>query len=165
MRANPRNDRTEAMKHSESHGWGSALAVFGASMVMMLALGCTSAPPPAPLPDESQLLTAGFKVVEAKTKLQQEYLQNIPRDRVSEWQRTGKSFFIYPVVAKNQLYVGTQKEYDAYCKVAPRCGSPLAQQHAADMASYNKQDAGMQANTNRDLSDPYYFWGFDALGW
>jgi hypothetical protein len=146
-----------------SQGWASLLKMFGASAFTAIALGCASAPPPAPLPDESQLLAAGFKVVNAKTKLQQEHLLNLPRDRVSEWQRTGKTYFIYPDVAKNQLYVGTQKEYDAYCRVAPRCGSPLGEQHAADMASYNKQDAAMQARTDRDLADPYYFWDFDAL--
>jgi len=33
------------------------------------------------------------------------------------------------------------------------------------MASYEKQDAAMQNNTQRDLADPYYFWGsFDGLG-
>ena len=151
--------------NSPSLGWDNFLKMFGASAVTAVVIGCTSTPQPAPLPDESQLLGAGFKVVDAKTKLQQEYLQNIPRDRVSEWQRTGQSYFIYPVVAKNQLYVGRQKEYEAYCRVAPRCGSSLGQQHAADMASYNKQDAAMQKYTDRDLADPYYFWDFDGLGW
>jgi len=103
------------------------LKMFCASAVTAFVVGCTSTPQPAPLPDESQLLGAGFKVVDAKTKL--------------------------------------QKEYDAYCKVAPTCGSSLGKQHAADMASYNKQDAAMQKYTDRDLADPYYFWDFDGLGW
>jgi len=85
---------------------------------------------------------------------------------VTEWQRTGKHFFVYPDPARNQLYVGTPKEYEAYRRLAPGGGPTLAQQQAADMASYGKQDAAMQMYTNRDLADPYYFWdSFDGLGW
>ena len=39
-------------------------------------------------------------------------------------------------------------------------------QHAADMASYLKQDAAMQKANTRDLADPYYFWpSFFELAW
>ena len=58
------------------------------------------------------MVAAGFKVVDAKTQLQQERLAVLPQDRVSEWQRTGKTFFVYPDLAKKQLYLGSQKEYE-----------------------------------------------------
>ena len=129
-------------------------------------IGCAATPPSPPPPNESQLLAAGFKVIAAKTVQQQEHLQALPQDALTEWQRNGKHFFVYPDVAKKRLYVGTPKEYEAYRRIVPATGPTLAQQHAADMASYEKQDAGMQFNTNRDLADPYYFWdSFDGLGW
>jgi len=126
--------------------------------VMTLCIGCTSTPQAPPPPDESQLVAAGFKVVVAKTVQQQEHLQALPQGRVSEWVRTGTTFYVYPDPANKQLYVGTPKAYDAYRRLVPASGPTLAQQHAADMASYNKTDARMQINTNNDLSDPWSLW-------
>jgi hypothetical protein len=135
------------------------------ALVLALALGCAGAPP-AP-PAASQLLAAGFKIVPAKTVQQQEHLQALPAGTITQWQRNGVHYFIYPDVAKKQLYVGTPKEYEAYQRMSPGTATApsLAQRQAAEMASYNKQDAGMQLNTNRDLADPYWFWGnFNDIG-
>lgn len=134
-------------------------------LVMALCVGCASTPQAPPPPDESQLVAAGFKIVDAKTVQQQEHLQALPQGRVSGWQRTGTMFYVYPDPAKKQLYVGTPKAYEAYRRLVPASGPTLAQQHAADMASYNKTDATMQMYTNRDLSDPWSLWGdVDGLG-
>lgn len=140
----------------------SALAwMFAAALFLS---GCAT--PPQPAPDESQLLAAGFKVLVAKTVQQQEHLRTLAPGKITEWQRNGAHFFVYPDVPKNQLYVGTQKEYAAYRRVRPDDGATLSHQQAAEMASYQKQDAAMQMYTNRDLADPYYFWdSFDGLGW
>jgi hypothetical protein len=155
------------MRRCVSSSRGKIVGVFGAIVALILTLGCAGTTGTTqPLADESQLLAAGFKVVAATTKEQQEHLQTLPPGKVTEWQRNGKHFFVYPDVAKKQVYVGTQKEYDAYRRLVPGDGSTLAKQQAADLASYNKQDAVMQMYTNRDLADPYYFWGdFDGLGW
>jgi len=137
---------------------------LGAVAVTAIFSGCASTTPPPP--DESQLLAAGFKVVVAKTVQQKEHLQTLPPGQITEWQRTGVHFFVYPDAAKSQILVGTEKEYAAYRRLQPNGGPTLAQQQAADMASYNKQDAAMQMYTARDLADPYYFWdSFDGLGW
>ena len=140
-----------------------AVLTIAAALAATALIGCATPPPP---PNESQLLAAGFKVVPAKTVQQQEHLQALPQNTLTEWQRNGKHFWVYPDVTKKQLYVGTPKEYEAYRRVVPATGPTLAQQQAANMASYEKQDAGMQFNTNRDLADPYYFWdSFDGLDW
>jgi hypothetical protein len=137
------------------------LGVLAAAAIFQ---GCASTAPPPP--DESQLLAAGFKVVVAKTAQQQEHLQSLPPAKITEWQRNGAHYFVYPDAAKNRLFVGTPKEYVAYRRAQPNGGPTLAQQQAADLASYNKQDAAMQMYTARDLADPYYFWdSFDGLGW
>jgi hypothetical protein len=137
---------------------------LGAVAVTTMLSACATTAPPAP--DESQLLAAGFKVVVAKTEKQKEHLQTLPPGKITEWQRTGVHFFVYPEAAKSQILVGTAKEYAAYRRLQPNGGPTLAQQQAADMASYNKQDAAMQMYTVRDLADPYYFWdSFEGLGW
>lgn len=140
------------------------LAVIGAFAVTALCFGCAATAPPPP--DESQLMAAGFKVVVAKTALQREHLQSLPPGKVTELQRTGTHYFVYPDAARNQIYVGTPKEYQAYLRLRPAGANALATQQPADMASYIRQDDAMQKNTNRDLADPYYFWdSFDGLGW
>ena len=102
----------------------------------------------------------------AKTVQQQEHLRALAPGKITEWQRNGTPLLRLPGRGENQLYVGTQKEYAAYRRVRPDDGATLSQQQAAEMASYQKQDAAMQMYTNRDLADPYYFWdSFEGLGW
>lgn len=152
------------MKELRTARQGKIMGILGAIALALLALNRVGSA--QPLPNESQLVAAGFKVVAASTKEQQEHLQTLPPGKLTAWQRNGKHFWIYPDVAKNQLYVGTQKEYEAYRRTVPGGGPTLSQQQAADLASYNRQDAAMKMYNNRDLADPYYFWdNFDGLGW
>jgi hypothetical protein len=142
----------------------SLTGTIGVLAAAAIFAGCASTAPPPP--NEDQLLAAGFKVVVAKTAQQREHLQSLPPTQITEWQRNGTHFFVYPDAAKDRIFVGTQKEYAAYRRVQPNGGPTLAQQQATDSASYNKQDAAMQIYTARDLADPYYFWdSFDGLGW
>ncbi|HET6960752.1 MAG TPA: hypothetical protein VFI56_29395 [Vicinamibacterales bacterium] len=141
-------------------------AILQVCAILFLAAGCASAPQQPPPVDEAQLTAAGFKIVAAKTPQQQEHLKALPAGQITAWQRTGVHYFIYPDVAHNRIYVGTPKEYAAYQRLRPGNYPSLAAQDAANMASYEKQDAAMQNYTQRDLNDPYYFWdSFDGLGW
>jgi hypothetical protein len=136
------------------------------AVLAIAAIACGCASTNAPPPDESQLLAAGFKVVVAKTARQQQHLQTLPPGRLTEIQRNGIHYFVYPDVARNQIYVGTPKEYSAYLRVHPGSAPTPGQQHASDLASYNRQDSAMRSDDARDLADPYYFWdSFDNLGW
>jgi hypothetical protein len=124
--------------------------------LIAFAQGCANpGPPPA---DVNELVAAGFKVLVATTAPQKEHLQRLPPNTVTELQRTGAHYFVYPVAARDQLYVGTPREYAAYQRMRPGTQATPADQHAADMASYLKQDAAMEKATGRDLSDPYFFW-------
>jgi hypothetical protein len=142
------------------------LAILSAFAVAAIAGGCATTAPPAP--DESLLSAAGFKVLVAKTAQQQEHLQSLPPGKIRAMERNGTPYFVYPDAVNNRIYVGTQKEYQAYLRLHPENnGNPQNQlnaQQAADLASYGKQDDAMQKATKRDLSDPYFFWpSFDDL--
>jgi hypothetical protein len=143
--------------------------MLGAMAAMLFAVGCAStATPPRP-PDESLLAAAGFKVLEATTPEQQQRLQSLPPGKMRAVQRNGMHFFVYPDAAANRIYVGTQKEYQAYLQLRPgqvNLQDQLNAQQAADMAAYVKQDDAMQKANQRDLSDPYLGWpSFDYLVW
>ena len=143
---------------------GSLPAILGVLAVALLAAACAGTPQSPPPPDTSRLLAAGFRIVVAKTLDQQQHLQALKPGRITELQRNGTHFFVYPDAARNQIYVGTPKEYQAYQGNGPGYGTQLALQQAADLASYDKEDAAMAMVTNRDLADPYYFWpAFDGL--
>ena len=143
----------------------SSSAILWTIAALVLVVGCATTPQPPPV-DEAQLTAAGFKIVVAKTTPQQEHLRTLPPGVITQWQRTGMRYFVYPDAAHNRIYVGTPKEYAAYQRLRPGDYPSLAAQESSNMASYEKQDAGMQNLTNRDLNDPYYFWdAFDGLGW
>ena len=134
-----------------------------ASAVLAVAVGCATTPQPPPV-DQTQLLAAGFRIIPAKTTQQQEKVRTLPPGVITQWQRTGVHYFVYPDAANNRIYVGTPKEYAAYQKLRPGNYPSLTGQEAANMASYEKQDAGMQNLTNRDENDPYWWDALDNLG-
>ena len=132
------------------------LVAFAAS-----ALFTDSAVAAAPTDAGNELLSLGFKVLVATTKAQQDWVKRMAPGQIRAMQRTGKKYFIYPDAARNQIYVGGPKEYDAYKQLHP--DTKLAGQEGARQASeYRaKQDTAMQKANARDLSNPYY-WAFSA---
>jgi hypothetical protein len=128
--------------------------------MLTLFMGCASSPS-AP-PTESLLLAAGFKVVVASTDTQLQQLPTLPAGQVTVVTQTGKNYFVYPELAKNQIYVGTEKEYQAYLKVRSQNNLPDVNPEA----SYMKQDAAMRKVNAIDASVPWELWpDFSGLGW
>ena len=146
------------------------LGILSALAAAAVAVGCASAPPSPPPVDESLLSAAGFKVIVATTVQQQEHLQTLAPGKFRAVERNSVPYYLYPDAAKNRIYVGTEKEYQAYLRLHPgnneNLQNELNAQQAADRASYAKQDKGIQNATQRDLSDPYFFWpSFGGLLW
>jgi hypothetical protein len=145
-----------AMKRS------SATKALGTLMLPLLVIGCASTPPSPPVQAESLLRSAGFKVVAATTDRQLQLLPTLPPGQVTVVTQTGKNFYVYPNAAKNQVYVGTQKEYQAYLQLRAQNNMPIANPEA----SYFQQDAAMRKADARDASVPWELWpDFNGLGW
>jgi hypothetical protein len=138
------------------------IKVLASLTLTALALDCAGAPP-SPLPQaESLLVAAGFKTVVASTDKQLQTLPTLPAGQVTVVTQTGKNFFVYPDMANNRVYVGTEKEYQTYLKL--RAQNNLAAPDS--QASYFKQDAAMRKADARDGSVPWELWpSFDGLGW
>ena len=144
---------------------GSRLAKFFASLAatVVVAGGAVAATPPI---NEKQLLDAGFKVLVATTKVQEEWVQGLPPGKIRPMQRTGKKYFIYPDAANKQVYVGGPKEYDAYVQLHPEHRAASPGQAAKEASVYRgKQDDVMRSATARDLSDPFLGASWADLGW
>ena len=139
--------------------------VLWALAATILATGGTAAATAAPL-DERQLLDAGFKVLVATTKVQEEWVRNLPPGKIRPMQRTGKKYFIYPDSSRKQVYVGGPKEYETYVQLHPENRVADAQEAQKAASAYRmKQADAMQKATARDLSDPFLGVGWADLGW
>ncbi len=140
--------------------FSNSVKVLRALTLLALVAGCASTPP-AP-PAEGLLLAAGFKTVVASTAKQLQHLPTLPASQVTVVTQTGKNFYVYPDPAKNQIYVGTDKQYQAYLKLLQQNNLPNVNPEAA----YFKQDAAMRSATVRDESAPWLLWpDFNGLGW
>jgi hypothetical protein len=138
---------------------------FIASLAALaLVAGCgsaPSAPPPAPQ-SEALLAAAGFKTVVASTDKQLQEIPKLPVGQVTVMSNTGRNFFVYPDAAGKKIYVGTEKEYQAYLRLRAQNNLPAVD----PQASYFKQDAAMRKADARDNSVYWeLFPDFNGLGW
>jgi hypothetical protein len=140
--------------------WLGALALS-----MLVTGGASGASGKSEKVDESELLAVGFKILVAKTSVQEDWVSRLPPGQIRAMQRTGKKFFIYPDAPRKQIYIGGPNEYAAYQQLHP--GTKLAAQEAAKQASAyrRKQDESMQKATARDKSDPFLGADWGDLGW
>ena len=140
------------------------LANIASVAVIALVVGCggtPTAPPVAPL-NESLLSAAGFKTVVASTDKQLQEIPKLPAGQITVMSNTGKNYFVYPDLAKKQIYVGTEKEYQTYLKLRAQNNLPAKDPEA----SYAKQDEAMRKAIARDNSVYWeLFPDFNGLGW
>jgi hypothetical protein len=82
---------------------------LAALALLTFAVGC------ATMQEEHLLSAAGFKTVTPSTPKQQERLKTLTPGKISSVKkRSGKTYFLFPDPAHNQLYVGGQAEYQKY---------------------------------------------------
>jgi hypothetical protein len=149
------------MKHFPDTRPAKWLALM--ATIVIAAEASAAAPPPI---DEKQLLDAGFKVLVATTKVQEDWVRGLPPGKIRPMQRTGKKLFIFPDAARKQVYVGGPKEYDTYVQLHPEHRAAGQQQAARETSAYRgKQDDVMRSATARDLSDPFLGASWADLGW
>jgi hypothetical protein len=142
----------------------SLSTLFAAVALIVLATGCanTTTSAQSTPPTESLLTAAGFKTVPATTDKQLQEIPKLPAGQVTVMSNTGKNYFVYPDLARKQIYVGTEKEYQAYLKLRAQNNMP----NADPEASYAKQDAAMKKADTRDNSVYWeLFPDFNGLGW
>jgi hypothetical protein len=139
------------------------LALLGIAAVVLFVAG--EVPAAAPRIEESELLELGFKVLVAKTDVQEKWVRNLPPGQIRPMQRTGKKYFIYPDAPKKQVYVGGPNEYEAYLQRHPERRVDAAEAAKKNSAYRGKQDDAMRKATARDLSDPFLGVTWADLGW
>ena len=87
---------------------------------------------------ESLLSQSGFKVITVTTPKQQQAVSGLAQGRCSAVKYNGKLYYVYPTGTKDKIYVGRQKQYNAYKQ-------SLAAQPASQPASMAQQGQGQMA--------------------
>src|ERR1051325_7887262 len=65
---------------------------------------------------EFLLAQSGFKVITVTTPKQQQAINGLAQYRVSAVKYNGKLYYVFPTATKDKIYVGKQKQYNAYKK-------------------------------------------------
>ena len=63
---------------------------------------------------EFLLAQSGFKVITVTTPKQQQAINGLAQYRVSAVKYNGKLYYVFPTVTKDKIYVGKQKQFNAY---------------------------------------------------
>src|SRR2546423_12546372 len=91
---------------------------------------------------EFLLAQSGFKVVTVATPKQQQAINGLAQYRVSAVKYNGKLYYVFPTATKDKIYVGKQKQYDAY-------KNALEAQQASQPATKQEQRGQGHMNSSR----------------
>src|SRR6266567_7354603 len=148
-----------------------ATSIASAMAVMALITACqTVATNNAELTaskKEALLAQSGFKVITVTTPKQQQAIAGLAQYRCSAVKYNGKLFYVFPTATKDKIYVGKQKQYNAY-------KNALAAQKASQPASQQGQPgqqliAGQSLEPTLETAGPNHievqqFGGFGPMG-
>src|SRR5437868_5312655 len=79
---------------------------------------------------ENLLAQSGFKVITVTTPKQQQAISGLAQYRVSAVKYNGKLYYVFPTATKDKIYVGKQKQFNAYKQAlaAQQASQPASQQ-------------------------------------
>jgi hypothetical protein len=93
----------------------SSFKCLAAVGLLVLAAGCASTRHTEQT--EQMLIRAGFKPVAASSEKQVKHLQTLPADKLTVAKLKGKTFYVFPDPAHNQIYVGDPEAYQSYQQI------------------------------------------------
>ena len=112
---------------------------------------------------EFLLAQSGFRVITVTTPKQQQAVSGLAQGRVSAVHYNGKLYYVFPTGTKDKIYVGRQKQFNAYKQA-------LAAQHASQQAQPGQQlIAGQSLMPTLETAGPHnvevqQFGGFGPMG-
>ena len=117
---------------------------------------------------ESLLSQSGFKVITVTTPKQQQAISGLAQGRCSAVKYNGKVYYVFPTATKDKIYVGRQKQFNAYKQaLAAQNASHPAAQTAAQQGQ--AQMAGQSLMPTMETAGPHnvevqQFGGFGPMG-
>ena len=141
----------------------TGIASIGAVLALLAA--CQTTGTGAVAQKESLLSQSGFKVITVTTKKQQQAVSGLAQGRCSAVKYNGKLYYVYPTGTKDKIYVGRQKQYNAYKQaLAGQPGHPgsMAQQGQSQMAGQSLMPTMETAGPHN--VEVQQFGGFGPMG-
>ena len=93
-------------------------SIVSAMAVLALVAGCqtvaTNNAEIAASKKQNLLAQSGFKVITVTKPKQQQAVSQLAMGRVSAVHYNGKLYYVFPTTKKDQIFVGRQKQYNAY---------------------------------------------------
>src|SRR5437773_5021046 len=115
---------------------------------------------------ESLLSQSGFKVITVTAPKQQQAVSQLTVGRVTAVHYNGKLYYVFPTATKDRIYVGKQKQFNAYKQAL--AGQQAS--HPASMAQQGQQHmAGQSLIPTLETAGPHnveveQFGGFGPMG-
>ena len=120
---------------------------------------------------EFLLAQSGFKVITVTTPKQQQAINGLAQYRVSAVKYQGKLYYVFPTAKKDKIYVGRQKQYNAYktALAAQQGGQPASQQASSQPAQPGQQLINPAPTMTYETAGPQHveveeFDGFGPMG-
>jgi crotonobetainyl-CoA:carnitine CoA-transferase CaiB-like acyl-CoA transferase len=140
----------------------SAIAV----LALMTACQTTGGGQSVVAQKEALLTQSGFKVITVTTPTQQQAVNGLTQGRVSAVKYNGKLYYVFPTGTKDKIYVGKQKQFNAYKQAlaAQHASHPMtmAQQGQAQMAGQSLEPTLETAGQHN--IEVQQFGGFGPMG-
>ena len=125
-----------------------------AALALMPACQTTGTSQSVVAQKEALLAQSGFRVITVTTPRQQQAVNGLAQGRVSAVKYNGKLYYVFPTGTKDRIYVGKQKQFNAYKQA-------LAAQQASHPASVA---ASGQAQPGQQLINPTPTMTFEGAG-
>jgi len=111
---------------------------------------------------EFLLAQSGFKVITVTTPKQQQAINGLAQYRVSAVKYNGKLYYVFPTATKDKIYVGKQKQFNAY-------KSALAAQQGGQQTQPGQQLINPAPTMTYETAGPHHveveqFDGFGPMG-
>ena len=144
----------------------SLTSITGAMAALALIAACqtvaTNNAELAASKKEFLLTQSGFKVITVTTPKQQQAINGLAQYRVSAVKYDGKLYYVFPTATKDKIYVGRQKQYNAY-------KSALAAQQGGQQTQPGQQLINSAPTMTYETAGPQHieveqFDGFGPMG-
>ena len=142
-----------------------SIGSIGAVLALMTACETTGTGQSVSAQKEALLAQSGFKVITVTTPQQQQAVSGLTQGRVSAAKYNGELYYVFPTATKDKIYVGKQKQFNAYKQAlaGQKASHPtMAQQGEAQMA-------GQSLEPTLETAGPHnveiqQFGGFGPMG-
>jgi hypothetical protein len=141
----------------------TSIVSIGSVLILMSACQTTGTGQSVVAQKEALLAQSGFRVITVTTPKQQQAVSGLAQGRCSAVKYNGKLFYVFPTATKDRIYVGKQKQFNAYKKA-------LAAKYASQPAQPGQQlIAGQSLEPTLEGAGPEHidvqqFGGFGPMG-